>query len=426
MVRRHFKTLVVVAAASLCTAACSSSTKHAAPTTQGPTATAAAANTTTSSVSTQTYTVGVLTDLTGPAAGIEAGLLSGIKAGIGRAAAEGYNIKYVVGDAQTSPTGALNAAQRLVEQDHVFAIIAISALTFAASNYLTSKGIPVIGSSTDGPEWATAPNMFPVEGAADYHKVWDTIANFMRIQGATNIAALGYGITPSSSLSTKATAVAAESAGLKVGYLNSNFPFGSTNVGPVAIAIKSAGSDGLYAGVVTSTSFALITALRQSGAQLKAAVLPVGYGGDLLSAGPDAESQATGVFFPVSFEPAEMHTAATMQIQHDLQTYAGVSTDPSLNQYFAYASVDAFVQGLKAAGSNPTQSSFTNAMLGITDYTAAGLYGTHSISFALAGRGDIQGPDNCTWFTKFNGKTFDLVPGADPLCGSLLPGKTVS
>jgi ABC-type branched-subunit amino acid transport system substrate-binding protein len=380
----------------------------------------------TGSSSGQTITVGVLTDLSGPAAGTEVSVIPGIKAGIGQAAQEGYHIKYVVGDAQTSPAGALTAAKKLVEQDHVFAILADSALTFAASSYLTSKGVPVIGAATDGPEWSTAQNMFPVEGALDYHKVIDTIGRFLKMEGVTNMASVGYGITPSSSLSTKATAAAAEVEGIKVGYLNANFPFGGTNVGPVAIAIKNAGANGLYAGVETSTSFALITALRQDKVPLNAAVLPIGYGGDLLSGGPGAQASANGVFFPVGFEPVEMHTSATMQLQQDLSKYAGVTGDPTLNEYFAYVSVDAFVAGLKAAGSHPSQSSLINAMLGITTYDAAGLYGDHSVSFSMSGRVTSQGADNCGWYTRFNGTSFDLVPGADPLCGSVVPGKTVS
>ncbi|MBO0731016.1 MAG: ABC transporter substrate-binding protein, partial [Acidimicrobiaceae bacterium] len=346
----HRKPRAVLAAAIACgllAAGCSSAAKHAAS-------------------SETTLTIGVLTDLTGAAAGGEASVIPGIKAGIGRAAQEGYHIKYVAADAATSPTGAQTAAKDLVEQDHVFAVLAVSALTFAAAGYLKSAGVPVIGAATDGPEWETDSNMFPVEGAADYHKVWNTVGTFMKMEGVTNMASLGYGITPSSSLSAKSSAAAAQAEGIKVGYLNANFPFGAPNVEPVALGIKSAGSNGLYAGVETSTSFALITALRQAGVHLKAPVLPIGYGGDLLSGGAAAESAAVGVYFPLGFEPAEMHTAATERFQHDLKTYAGVSTDPSLNEYFAYVSVDAFVAGLKAAGAHPSQKSLINAMLGIT------------------------------------------------------------
>src|SRR5215469_7284719 len=112
-----------------------------------------------SSASGQTYTIGVLTDLTGLAASAEKTTPIGVKAGVGLANSEGYHIKYVVADAQSSPTGALAAAQRLVEQDNVFAVIAVSGLTFAASTYLTSHGIPVFGANTDGTEWITSRNM---------------------------------------------------------------------------------------------------------------------------------------------------------------------------------------------------------------------------------------------------------------------------
>jgi branched-chain amino acid transport system substrate-binding protein len=65
-------------------------------------------------------------------------------------------------------------------------------------------------------------------------------------------------------------------------------------------------------------------------------------------------------------------------------------------------------------------------MQGITNFNGAGLYGTHSVSFAVAGRGLTSGADNCFWVTQYVGTTFHLVPGADPVCGALLPGKTVS
>jgi branched-chain amino acid transport system substrate-binding protein len=408
MKRRTLIARSIAVAGLLAAAGCSSSSNHA---TGG---------------STPTYTVGILTDLTGPAASTEASVPLGIKAGVGEAAQEGYNIKYVIADAATSPTGALTAAQRLVEQDHVMAVLAVSALTFAASSFLTSKGVPVIGAAVDGPEWQNSQNMFAIEGTPNYNTVYTIWGNFFEKEGATNIAALGYGITKSSALSTKSTAASAEAVGLKVGYLNANFPFGGTNVGPVALAIKDAGSDGYYGGVETSTNFALIEAFSQQGINMKAAILPIGYGGDLLSGGPDAQHAAQGVFFTSGYEPIEMHTAATERFQKAMATYAGVTGDPTFNQYLAYVSVDGFVSGLKAAGANPTQASLIKAMLGISHYDAAGLLGSHPIGFTLAQRAAGYGPQQCTWITEFSGSSFHLVPGAEPLCGALVPGKTVS
>ena len=114
------------------------------------------------------------------------------------------------------------------------------------------------------------------------------------------------------------------------------------------------------------------------------ALMSTGYGGDLVTGGPGAVQAAQGVYFLTSFEPVEMNTAATQQFQNDLKTYAGVTTAPTFAEYQGYVSIDAFVQGLKAAGSNPTQASLINAMLGMTNYDGAGLWGTHTLSFALA------------------------------------------
>ena len=166
MVRSNWRIVVVAAAALVLVAGCSSSSKSgSSATTVGPSSSSTASSSPGSSASTsKTITVGVLTDLTGVSA---AGFLTypkGIQAGIGVAKTEGYNIKYIEADTGSTPSGALIAAQRLVEQDHVFAVLGASSLFFAAAPYLLSHGIPVIGAGIDGPEWITDRNMFSVVG----------------------------------------------------------------------------------------------------------------------------------------------------------------------------------------------------------------------------------------------------------------------
>jgi branched-chain amino acid transport system substrate-binding protein len=374
----------------------------------------------------RTYTIGLLTDLSGPASDVELDAPLGVKAAVGLAVAEGYHIKYVVADTETSPAQALTAAKTLVDQDHVFAVMAASAVTFAAASFLTSKGIPVVGSSEDGPEWNTTGNMFSVTGTPDYSKVETTFGLLLKMLGATTVGVVGTGISPSSADSAKAEAISAQEAGLKVGYLNSNLVFGTTNVEPIALGMKSGGVDAVSTTIDTTTSLALVTALRQVGVDLKVALLPTGYGGDLDHGGPGAAQAAQGVYFSTGDEPLEMHTAATERFRKALSTYAGVTGDPTLGEYLGYLAVDGFVTGLKVAGPNPTQASFINTMLGITDYNGAGLYGDHSVGFAMSQRGRAAGADNCVWITKYSGSSFALVPGADPICGSVIPGKTVS
>ena len=371
-----------------------------------------------------TYTVGVLTDLTGLASSGNKTSPQGVQAGAVYASKQGYTIKYVVADTATSPAGALSGAQKLVQQDHVFAVIAVSSLAFSAAPYLTSQGIPVLGAAEDGPEWITSKNMFSVYGPVDTTKVATTYGQFFKNQGATNVGALGYSISPSSAESAKGAGVSAQAAGLQAGYVNANFPFGSTNVQPVALAMKSAGVDGVTASTDPNTAFALVTALRQSGANVKVALLATGYGGDLQQAGPGALQAAQNVYFLSTFEPIEMHTAATQQFQSAAKT-AGINGDPTYAEYVGYTSIALLVQGLQGAGSSPTQASLIKALSGITNFNAAGLFGTHTLNLAVR-TGAPVGVDNCIWVTKLAGSTFQLVPGALPICGTIIPGKTVS
>jgi ABC-type branched-subunit amino acid transport system substrate-binding protein len=364
------------------------------------------------------FTIGVLADQSGVGASVGKTLLPGVQAGIALATKEGYHIKYVAADTASSPSTTLAAAQRLVQQDHVSAIISAAALGFAASPFLNSHGIPVIGGAST-PEWATDRNMFSVYGPIDTSKPVTTFVKFMKMEGVTNIGVVSYAL-PTSAATVKAWSTSASAVGLKAGYLNGTLPFGSTNVGPIALGMKSAGVNGLHILADPNTAFSLITAARQQGVNLKVALLPTGYGGDLLQAGPGALQSGQGVYFISSFEPVEMHTAATRQFQNMLQT-VGVTSEPTVAEYVGYASVDMLVRGLKAAGPNPTPTSLISSLAGIRDFSAAGLLGNHTLNLAQRS-GIAAGPDNCSYITKLSGSSFQLVAGAEPICGTLLAG----
>ena len=410
----------------LTAAACSSSHNTVA---GGPTTTAGGGTTTTAAGSPApgskgTYTVGIYGDLTGLASSGNKTSVEGVKAGIAWAATQGYNIKYVVADTTSSPTGALSAAKKLVEEDHVNAVVSVSSLMLLASSYLTSQGVPVVGVAEDGPEWITSKNMFSTFGPIDTTKVATTFGDFFKAQGATSVGTLGYSISPASAESAKAAAVSAQVAGLQAPYVNASFAFGSTNVQPIALQMKSKGIDAFTASVDPNTGFALVTALRQAGVNLKVALLPTGYGGDLQQAGPGALQAAQNVYFLSTWEPVEMNTPATQQFQTALKS-EGITGDPTYAEYAGYTSIVLLVQGLDAAGPNASASAIINGLSGITKWTSGGLFGDHSIDLSQRVSGAI-GADNCIYMTKLTGQTFQLVPGEDPICGTIVPGKTVS
>jgi ABC-type branched-subunit amino acid transport system substrate-binding protein len=372
----------------------------------------------------KTVTVGLLTDETGLAASSSKTSIEGVKAGAVYAARHGYAVKYIVADTETNPATALAGAEKLVTQDHVSVVIAHSAILFAASNYLTSHGVAVIGPGEDGPEWTTAKNMFSVFGAVHPTKVTDLLGRFYKMQGVTTVGAVGYSVSPLSSESAKSSVASAKAVGLKQGYLNAAFPFGSTNVGPVVLAMKAAGVNGFTATTDPNTAFALVAGMRQAGADVKVAIFSTGYGGDLLQAGPGALSAAQNVYFSLTYEPVEMHTAATEQFESDLAS-AGVSGKPTYAEYNGYLSIGLLVQALASTGGDTKAARLISALSGIHRWNALGLFGTHTLD--LNDRSNIVGgAGNCLWITKLEGDAFALVPGADPICGSVLPGVTVS
>ncbi|WP_232425451.1 ABC transporter substrate-binding protein [Pseudofrankia inefficax] len=370
-----------------------------------------------------TYTLGVLADITGPAASAGRTQVDGVKAGTILASRQGYKIKYIVADTQTSPTATLAAATKLVTQDHVFAVIANSSLTFAASAYLTAHQVPVIGTSIDGPEWITSKNMFSVIGAIHGTYVGTTPGKFLKMQGVSSLAAVGYGISPSSSESARTTVESAKAAGIKVGYLNAQVPFGSTDVGPLVLAMKAAKVDGFFASTDPNTAFAVISGLNAQGVKLKAALMFTGYGGDLIQAGPGALEAAQNVYFGTLYEPVELQTAATKQFVADLKS-AGVQGAPTFAQYNGYVSIGLFLRAVKAAGKSPTQASLLSALSAVHDFDALGLFGGQKVD--INNRANLGfGVHNCLYFVKLVGKTFKMVSGADPLCGDVIPGLTV-
>jgi branched-chain amino acid transport system substrate-binding protein len=427
MIQRKLVFAVVTAALLLLAGACSSSSKSSsASSTTTKSGTSSSGTSSSGGGSSTTYTLGVLADMTGPGAPSSDTLPIGVKAGIGLAAQEGYHINYVVADTATSTAGALAAAEKLVDQNHVFAVIANSSMTFAAAPFLAAHGIPVVGADVDAGEWLTDRNMFSITGTEDFTKVFSQFGTILKDLGVTNMATIGYGISPSSSDVAKGSAISAQDAGIKVGYLNANFPFGGTNVGPVALAIKSAGSNGLISPIIQNTEFALVQALRNEGVDLKAVLNSTGYGADLTAAGPGAQQVGQGQYFLTGYEPIELNTAATQKLASVMKTYAGFTGDPTFGEYQGYLALAAFVQGLQAAGPHPTQASFINAMLGINNFNGEGLYGSHDLSFALSARGLYSGVDNCAWVTQYLGTTFHLVPGMEPICGQTVAGQKVS
>jgi ABC-type branched-subunit amino acid transport system substrate-binding protein len=309
-----------------------------------------------------------------------------------------------------------------VAKDHVLAVIMDTGVGFAAAPYLNREHVPVIGLAADGPEWATDTNMFAVTGVIKENLVSTMYGNFFKLQGVTNLASFGYGGDPATSEFAKTVADSGKAAGIKIGYENAQVPLTSTNVEPLALAMASDKVNGVYGAVASGFFLNLVASLRQLSPGPKVFLENTGYGQDLLQSGPGAVQNAQGTYVVLSGEPLELNTSATQQFQKYLQA-VGVTGDPGYQTYTGYGAIGMLVQGLRAAGSNPTQASLTSGLSTIHNWDFMGLWGGRTLD--INNRADTQnigGPGNCGWFVKVSGQDFQLVTGAEPLCGPTIPG----
>ena len=425
--------VVMVGIAALVVSACGSSKGSSSATTAaGATPTSTGSATTSSGgaltasapgVSPTTITLGLITSITGPAASEYGGIIPSAKARIAQLNAaggvDGRQIKLVTADDASSPAGFGASAQRLIAQG-VFAIIGVSPFVFGGAKTMQQAGVPVTGGAFDGPEWGTQPytNMFSYTDPQDPKAPqYTTLPTFMKQNGVSTVASVGYGVSPSSTASATGFIFASEHIGLKKGYLNTSLPFGSVDVTAIALSLKNSGSDGLWLPLDENTNFAIISAAKQAGANLKVVNSATGYGQALLNE-PTAVQSSQGVYFTPVGQPVEANTPATQNFTGALSTYAHYTGIPDFGWYTGWLGADLTIYGLKGAGQNPTRASFMNYLHGVSSYTANGLIVPANLTLAAFG---TALPTLCGYLTKLQGTKFLPVNNGQPLCGTLIP-----
>src|SRR6201999_1434010 len=97
----------------------------------------------------------------------------------------------------------------LVENRDAFIVINDSAFAFTTYRYLKDAEVPMIGGGFDGSYYYDAGNENIISSLGNGTPVpgltYDTTTRVMKQMGATKVAAVGYGASPSSSESAKAT-----------------------------------------------------------------------------------------------------------------------------------------------------------------------------------------------------------------------------
>jgi len=416
--KRRLLAAAVVAAIGAATACSSSSTTGA---TGSSTSNAGAA-------ASKSITLGILTPLTGPvASSFGQATIQGAQARIDLANADhelpgGETVKLVSVDEGSSPQTSLAGTQQLVQNDHVFSVLAAGAFFYGAYRWAAQQNVPVVGDGIDGPEWNSSqyPNMFAAFGSTDdSYPSYTGMPAFFKSQGGSSYCGVGYN-APSTVGNGEAMVGSMKAAQIPVPYTNFGIAPGNANFTSIALSIKQSGCNILGSQMTLGDTLTLITALKNANVPLKATFIQGGYGQDLLDQ-PSSLSSAQGVDMAAGYQPSSLNTSATHSLMAALKTYAGWTKPyPAAGMEWGWFTADTAIEGLKVAGANPTQQSFISNLRKVTSFDHGGL--TCPVNYAVFGNTNQQFPGNCTWMVKVEGSQFVSLTGPSPIKIITIPG----
>ena len=385
----------------------------------------AASSDTTPGVTSSTITIGIMDDETGVAASTTGDGVGAARARIDlqnkEGGVDGRKLELVAVDTQSNPTQVSTAAEDLVSH-HVFGIISDSAFTFAAAKYLTGQGVPVTGEAFDGPEWGISANMFsdipPTYTTYPNGKSYNylTLSNFLKSEGVTEPAVLGYNISPSATLSLHQVVAADTADGLKNCLEDGSIPFGSADFTALVLQLKQLGCNGVVGTFVASSNVGLATAIAQAGLHIKQFYYTSYAQGSVNNAAADQALQGTyteGAPTTGSSSTVKATDAEIAALKKYDRSYPGGI--PDLGASVGWLGADTMIAGLKAAGTSPTRASFESKLRSTTDYTMGGTSPAPVAFNYLTGKFPAT---SCVTFITLKGKQF-VAATKKPTCGKL-------
>jgi branched-chain amino acid transport system substrate-binding protein len=415
-------------------AACGSSSSSSTPTTVAPAGGTSPVTTSTSGssaaltasapgVTPTTIKIGLVAPLTGVSSSSSVDSTAFAQARIdlqnSQGGVDGRKLQLVSADDQSTTANDLTAVQNLVETDKVFGVVSNTPFLFGGYRYLQQQNVPVTGAGYDGPEWGNLANMFTYD-APTYTSYngklfsYTTDAKLLKAQGATKLAILSYGDSPSATASAKEQVAADTQEGIANCYENLSVPFGAQDFGADVLAIQHAGCDAVEGVFVEASNVSLSAALHNAGYK----------GIQFYDTSYDAASLATsGVrtdlnnSYSYGLVPTTPAAQAFLAAVHKyVPSFTG--SIPSFNELVSWEATDVMIKGLQLAGQNPTRAAFISNLRTVTNYTLGGL-SPSPISFDyLTGK---LAPTECNTFVKLDVDKFVPVPAdGSPTCGTLV------
>jgi branched-chain amino acid transport system substrate-binding protein len=366
--------------------------------------------------------IGFISSKTGVAAATSGDSDVGCQARVGREnAAGGVNGRKIeveyVDDASSGQN--LTAAQDLVLNKHVYMVINDSAFAFLTYRWLLDHDVPLIGGGFDGNYYGAPGNEKVIDAFGNSPPVsgiqTTIMPKMMKALGATKVAALGYGVSPSSTAAVKSfMQYGVPALGLKPVYTNTSVDFGSTDVSSLVLGIKNSGADAAWYAMNANTNLAIAQGLVQNNVKMKAEFMATGYGQQLLDQ-PVSRTLGPEIVFTTGWAPVEIKSKATKRFQADLDKYAGFSGVPDFGVYTGYIDCDLAILGLKQQGDNLDPNTYADDLRKVDTFNPGGGLGCADASLSIETYGkarlDGSGPTPCSWALQVkNGKFVVFKP----------------
>jgi len=367
-------------------------------------------------------TIGFISSKTGVAAATSGDSDTGCRARVGREnAAGGVNGRKIqVEYADDASSGQnLTVAQDLVLNKHVYMVINDSAFAFLSYRWLLDHDVPLIGGGFDGNYYGAPGNEKVIDAFGNSPPVsgiqTTIMPKMMKALGATKVAALGYGVSPSSTAAVKSfMRYGVPALGLKPVYTNTSVDFGSTDVSSLVLGIKNSGADAAWYAMNANTNLAIAQGLVQNNVEMKAEFMATGYGQQLLDQ-PVSRTLGPEIVFTTGWAPVEIKSKATKRFQADLDKYAGFTGVPDFGVYTGYIDCDLAILGLKQQGDNLDPNTYADDLRKVGTFNPGGGLGCADASLSIETYGkarlDGSGPTPCSWALQVkNGKFVVFEP----------------
>jgi len=337
-----------------------------------------AAGTKVPGVTASTIEVGSLVTESGPLAGDFRGAVDGVRAYFDMVNAEGgvagrRIVLAHVADDGGSPTADARAARRLVDQDHVFAIVGVATASFAAGRFLAAAGIPTFGQVVSG-GWTGPPNLFGAFGSVlDEAAGAPAVAWVAKQVGATRVAVVASSGTPSGS-ACQADVAELRRAGVTVPVVDEDFPPGGSPNDEV-FAMAGAHVQMLVSCLQTSGTLRFDEVMKQYRLANDVTLWLDGYSPTLLAQDAPALQRSVVVVphVPVQVVPSYAQEYPGMVRYVDTMDQDAPQWTDDEAAFEGWVAAAQFVSGLRAVGRDLTRAGLVAAVNAETGFTAGGL-----------------------------------------------------